>query len=400
MSALLTGLVALAPLAVDMFLPSMPAMALSFKSDPATVQLTVTVFLLTYAVSQLGFGPTSDRWGRRPIMLAGLVLFALSGLVCMLAPTINILITGRALQGFASGCGPTLSRAVVRDVYERDRAARVLAYMATAMTLAPILGPIAGGFLEVWLGWRSIFVLLTVLGFLFLAFVWIGLPETNRQRDPLALQPRRMLSNYKILLSSRAYVGYTLVVTFMFGGHFAFITGSAFVLIDVLHVSPDIYGFCFGFVAFGIMTGAFTAGRLMPRLGINRIIAAGTLVGMGGGLLLAALNLWGDPSVVRIVGPMYVFAVGMGMVMPPAMAGAIAPFPQIAGLASAALGFLQMSAAALYGIALGQMYDGTARPMVIAITLAGIGAVVSFFLVAPYRPSPESGGVPSGQTGS
>jgi DHA1 family bicyclomycin/chloramphenicol resistance-like MFS transporter len=388
MSALLTAMVALAPFAVDMFLPSMPAMARAFDTPPARVQLTVTLFIFTYAVSQLVFGPFSDRFGRRPMMLSGLVLFTLAGIACLVAPTINVLIAARAVQGFAAGSGPVLGRAVVRDVYERERAARVLAYMASAMAMAPILAPIVGGFLQVGLGWRSVFAVLTGLGLVLLLPVWAGVPETNRRLDAAALAPRRMLANYAVLLRNRAYVGYTLVVAFMFAGQFAFISGSAFVLVDIVGVSPDVFGFCFGFVAFGLMTGAFLAGRITLRLGVNRLIGLGTALGTAAGLLLAVLNWGAAPSVWSIVLPMYGFAVGAGLVMPSAMAGAISPFPHMAGLASAVLGFLQMAASALYAMGVGAWYDGTARPMTVAIAMAATGALLAFHLAAPYRVTP------------
>jgi DHA1 family bicyclomycin/chloramphenicol resistance-like MFS transporter len=168
----------------------------------------------------------------------------------------------------------------------------------------------------------------------------------------------------------------------MFSGQFAFISGSAFVLIEILGVSPDAYGLCFGLAAFGIMTGAFTAGRLVPRTGIHPLVVAGTLLGAAGGGLMAVLAWAGIWTVAAVIGPMYVFAVGVGLVMPTGIAGAIGPFPRMAGLASAVLGFLQMTGSALYGIVVGRLYDGSPRPMATAIAVAGGTALVGYWAVS------------------
>ena len=389
MGILLTSLVALTPFAIDMFLPSMPAMAVGFGVPPVQVQLAVTLFLLSYAVSHLVYGPLSDRFGRRGVLLAGLGVFTLAGLVCAGTTSIHMLIAARVLQGFAAGAAPVMARAVVRDVYAPQHGARVFAHMATAVALAPTLAPIMGGFLQVWVGWRSVFFALGALGALVLGAVWLALPETNRFRDPDALRPARMLRNYRTLATHRAFMGYALVLAFVFGGQFTFISGSSFVLIDLLGVSPDVYGFCFGLVAIGFMIGAFFTGRLTGRWGIDRMILTGGALSAGAGLALAGLG-WlglapGLGGVAGIVAPMTLYAVGGGMIMPSAMAGAIGPFPRMAGLASALAGFMQMAGAAGYSMAVGALYNGTAVPMTSGIGVAGVGALLVFMLIGPYR---------------
>ena len=243
---LLTGLSGLPPLSIDMFLPSMPAMVREFQTQPTHIQPAVTFFLIALGAAQLVFGPLSDRYGRRPILLIGLSCYALAGLGCLFAPTVGALILARVLQGFAGGSGPSVSRAVVRDIYGEIHAARIMSYMATAIALAPILAPILGGFLQAYFGWQAVFVVLSALGVLFFfGYLWT-VPETNNLMDPTALNPTRMRANYRDLLSSRQYLGYTFMVAILFWGMFAFITNSSFVLITELGVSPQLYGFCFG----------------------------------------------------------------------------------------------------------------------------------------------------------
>jgi len=384
-AVVLTAVVAIGALSIDMTLPSLPATAQALEARPETLQLTVTLFLAGFALAQLIHGPLSDRLGRRRVLLAGLAVYVAGGLACWAAPSARLLVLARILQAVGAGSGPVIGRAVIRDLYEPARAARVLGYMGTAMALTPILAPIVGGVLHVAFGWRAVYLALAACGAVFLGVATLLVPETNTRRDPDALRPGHLATNAADLLGDRTFVGYVLVVALMFGGQFAFISGSAFVLIEVLALSPDLYGLCFGLVAFGIMTGSFLAARLTARAGIDRLIAAGTALGAAAGCLMAALAAGGVWTVPAVIAPMYVFAVGLGIVLPTAIAGAIGPFARTAGLASAVLGFLQLTAAAAYGIVVGRFYDRTPVPMAVAIAVAGLAAVGAHRLVRGGR---------------
>src|SRR6267142_607415 len=328
----LTAVVGLGALSIDMFLPSLPTIAAVFGAEPATAQLTVTLFLMAFAASQLVYGPLSDRFGRRWVLIGGLALYSVAGLACALAPTIGVLIGARVLQALGGGAGPVVARAVIRDLYDRERAARVFSYMGMAQSLNPMLAPILGGYVHEAFGWRAIFFVLAGAGALFVALMIAGVPETNTRRDPHALRPGQMGRNVAELLTDRSYVAYVLVNALMFGGQFAFISGSSFVLIGVLGVSPSGFGLCFGSVAVGIMTGTFLSGRFGARLGLDHTILAGTMLGAAAGLILAAVA-----------------------------------------------GFLQMTGSALYSVAVGRFWDGTARPLTTAIAVAGITALLCFW---------------------
>jgi DHA1 family bicyclomycin/chloramphenicol resistance-like MFS transporter len=382
---LLTAVVGLGALSIDMFLPSLPAIATAFGAAPATAQLTITLFLMAFAASQLVYGPLSDRFGRRWVLIGGLALYAVSGLACALAPTISILIGARVLQALGGGVGPVVARAVVRDLYERERAARVLSYMSMVQSLNPMLAPIVGGHVHEAFGWRAVFLVLAGLGTCFVALMTAGVRETNVHRDPDALRPGQMAHNAGVLLTDRSYLAYVLVNALMFGGQFAFISGSPFVLIEVLGVSPGVFGLCFGAVSLGIMTGTFLSGRFGGVLGLDRTIRCGTVLGAAGRVALALLAWSGVLTVASIVAPMYVFAAGLGLTLPSGMAGAIGPFPRMAGLAAAVAGFVQMTGSALYSVAVGRFYDGTARPMTGAIALAGVTALACFWWLKGRR---------------
>ncbi|HKZ06885.1 MAG TPA: multidrug effflux MFS transporter [Methylomirabilota bacterium] len=386
-AVLLTAVVGLGALSIDMFLPSLPALARAYGTTAATAQLTVTLFLAGLAPAQLVWGPLSDRFGRRRTLISGLALYAAAGLVCARAPGIRTLILARIVQAFGAGSGQVIARAIVRDVYPRAEAARVLGLMGTAQALNPILAPVIGGLLHATFGWRSVFYVLAGFGAMFFLTAVAVTPETNVEPDATALQPARFVENVATVLGDPAYLGYVAVVTFMFSGQFAFISGSSFVLIGALGVSPAVYGFCFAAVAVGIMTGSFITARLAGRIAGDRLILTGTGLGAAAGLVMAGLAWGGVSGVAAVIAPMFFFSLGLGLSNPSAVAGAVGPYPHMAGLAAAVLGVMQMTGSALYGITVGHLSDGTATPMALAIATAGLTAFIGFALLRRRRPT-------------
>jgi DHA1 family bicyclomycin/chloramphenicol resistance-like MFS transporter len=388
-AVLLTALVAFGAISTDLYLPSLPAIGRAFASDTAEVQLTLSVFLVGFAFSQVVYGPLSDRYGRRPVLIGGLGLYVAASLACMAAPSIELLIAARFLQALGACAGVVLGRAVVRDVYGRERAAKALSYMSMAMALAPALGPILGGLLQVWFGWRANFLVLAAFGTGSLLGVFLLLPETGPQRGPAETSTAQMLRNYLILARDPVYLGHVLVTAFAYSGIFAFISGSSFVLIEVLGLSPDQYGLCFAAVVAGYMIGTFASGRFSLALGLERLMLAGALIGLAGGALALGLALSGLLDVAAVVAPVFLFMIGAGLMLPNAIAGAIAPYPMMAGTASAFLGVVQMGVAAAVGIAVGHLHDGTARAMTGALAIVALGALISR-LVLVRRCEPRS----------
>ena len=384
-SAVLIGAVALGPISTDLYLPSVPWIGRDLGANVAGTQLTLSVFLAAFALAQIPVGPRSDRFGRRPILLTGFAIYVLASIACAFAPSIELLIVARALQAIGACAGVVLGRAIVRDIYGRDRAARMLAYIGSAMALAPMVGPILGGIVQETLGWRWNFGILTAFGAVALALAWHGLAESNTQRDPTALDPARMTANFAKLLRHRAFVGFALTVAFSYAGLFAFISGSSFVLIDALGVPTEQFGFFFALGVIGYMTGTQIAGRLTMRMGIARMIWLGGAVSLAGGAAMVALApVAADKSwaAFAVALPMACYMIGTGIVMPNAQAGALAPFPQMAGAASALMGFLQMAIASAVGIVFGQIHDGTPLPMALLVAASACGSLASFVALA------------------
>jgi DHA1 family bicyclomycin/chloramphenicol resistance-like MFS transporter len=255
------------------------------------------------------------------------------------------------------------------------------------MALAPAIGPIVGGYLHLWFGWKSSFYTLAVIGAVLLLSAISALAETNVHRNPHATDLRHLLGNYRTVLMHRGFFGYALCVAFSYSGIFAFISGSSFVLIDVLHVAPEHFGLYFAVVVAGYMTGTFSSARLTLRLGIDRMISFGALLAAVAGSTMALLARLGVYTIPAVIAPTFFCLVSAGLVMPNAMAGAIGPFPKMAGAASALLGFTQMSVAALVGYLVGHLHNGTPLPMAIAMACVGWGALASYRLLVRHGPA-------------
>jgi len=386
-AVLLTAVVAFGPISTDLYLPSLPGIAQHFGTDAAAAQLTLSVFLGGFAIGQVFYGPLSDRFGRRPVLVAGIAVYLAASMACAIAESIQALILSRMFQAVGACSGVVLARAIVRDLYAPERAGTVLAYMGSAMAVAPMIGPVIGGQLEINFGWRANFVALMGFATVILLSVVGVLDETNKRLDPDALRPRRILGNFVEMLSSSRFLGCLLAASFCYSGLFAFISASSFVLIDVVELTPDVFGFCFAAVVFGYMLGAISAGRLIQGLGLDKVMLLGGLLTASGGpvMLLLAYLSQADIAVLEIILPMAAYAAGVGLVMPTTTAAAIGPYPEKAGAASSVLGFIQMCLAAAVGVTVTYLLDGTAVPMAMAIALCGVGTLASIVLLRGVR---------------
>jgi len=380
-AVLLTALVAFGPISTDLYLPSLPAMADAFGTSVSQAQLTLSVFMAGFATGMLIYGPLADRLGRRPVLIGGIAIYVTASIACLLAENIDALIVARFFQAIGACCGPVIGRAVVRDIYDRTEAARMLSTMASAMALAPAVAPIVGGWLFTLFGWQANFLLLTLLGIGVLIAILKLLGETCPHKDPGATRPGRIFGTVTFLLRNRVFLGYTLVVSFGFAGLFSFISGSSFVIIDVLGLAPEYFGFAFMAVVFGYIVGAFSGGRLSGRVGIDRLIAIGTMLAVlaGGG---AAVFSWlGIQSLATLIPFISLYFFATAWIIPLGTAGAMAPFPRIAGSVSSLLGFIQMTIGATAGFLVGALHDGTTHSLTTLMTLAGVLSMTAFWLV-------------------
>lgn len=377
-TVLITLCVALGPLSTDMYLPALPSLTGFFETSIDKVQLTLSVFFLGFAFAQLIYGPLSDRFGRKPLLISGLSLFMLASIGCIFATSIEQLIFYRFLQAVGGCAGPVLGRTIVRDTHGAKHSAKVLSHIGTAMALAPAIAPILGGYINNLFDWQSIFIFLAVYGGISIFLLIKNVPETCPEEKHHSIHPVLILKNFGFLLSHRNYVGYVLTCSFIFSGLFSFLSGSSFVLIEFLGIESQYFGYYFTGMVFGYMTGTFIAGHLTLKWGINRLIIWGTSISAIAGIAMNSFALLEIYGVVFIIAPMYFFMVGVGIVMPQTMAGALAPFPKLAGTASSLLGFLQSITAAIVGTVVGHLYTGTPVVMTTSIALMGCLAFISF----------------------
>ncbi len=375
LTALLSLLTALGPLAVDMYLPSFPDIARLLATEPATVQLTLSLYMASYAIGQVVYGPLSDRYGRLPVMRAALAIYCVASLACALAPDIELLLAARMLQALGSSGAIVLARAIVRDLYSGARAGRELSLMGAIMALAPVLAPMIGGALQSAFGWRSHFVLHMAIGLTAAAVVWRKLPETMHSPSG-PLSPRAILSAYAEIARNRAVLAYVAMLAVSFAGVFAWISGSSFVLQEIYGLSALTYGLAFAAASGGYLAGTAIATRIVQPLGLDRTIGIGAASLAAGGLFAVAAIPLGGSSAILLIAAMALYAAGMGLVQPQTVAGAMMPFPQRAGTASSLLGVTQMVCAAVCGAIVGQLLGTSAWPVAIPLAVTGLGTLL------------------------
>jgi len=375
--AILVAITAVGPMALNIYIPSMPGIQQLFATDYATVQLTLTLYLAATAIAQLFVGPLSDRFGRRPVVLTGMVLFTLASIAALAATSISQLILARVLQAIGACTGIALSRAMVRDMHTQDAAASQMAYIMMAMVVAPMLAPALGGYLDVLFGWRASFLVLTAVGLLVIFWAWYALHETHFQLRPFP-GPAGLIGNYVRLLQVPLFVSYAATLAFSSGMFFAFLAGAPYIMVNLMERSPGEYGVLFIVISLGYMSGNFLSGRLSQRLGVERMITLGCGIGVSGAVLLFSLS--GVMQPLALFAPMVIITFSNGLTMPNATAAAVGAKPGMFGTASGLAGFIQLAVGALATIAVGLLQEHFTGAMSAVILCSGLIALSSFLI--------------------
>ncbi|MCZ8182914.1 MAG: multidrug effflux MFS transporter [Beijerinckiaceae bacterium] len=370
LTILLGFLTALGPLSTDLYLPSLPSIARHFGVASGQAQLTLSAYLIGFATGLPLYGPVSDRIGRKKVVLFGLALYGCANLISAIAPSLEVLIASRGLQGLGAAAPLVVARAMVRDLHEGRRAAQELARMGTIMGVVPAIAPILGVGLELGFGWRSNFVATALLAAGLAAVVVSALPETLRQRATTPLTVFTVVGGFGALLRDRRFLPFALLAAACYSGLFAFISGSSFVYQQHFRLTPFLFAVSFVVMVLGYMAGAFLAQRLALRYDQRRMLLTGALLQSGGGLaMVAGLLLGFGPAAITL--PMVAYAAGVGFTLPQSHAGAMMHFPEKAGAASSLLGVIQMGFAAVVGAQVGAWIDK--GPMVLAGAVAVLG---------------------------
>ena len=385
---LLAALGALGPLSVDVYLPAMPTMMAALDTDIRHMHLTLSSYLTGFALFHLACGPLADRFGRKPILISGTVLFVAACIGCSLSETVDELVFFRFIQGVGACVGPTLARAVARDIFGPTRAARALSLIAMMMALAPAIAPAMGGVMMLWLPWPSIFVFLAVYGIAMIMLIHVFLGESLPQRQ--SLHPLSILVNYGTLLRSPMFLMATFASGFMYAGFLAYLASSGFVYIDMLGVPVEYFGLTFITSVLGYMAGSGLSARLTKSYTSEQMVLAGAaLAAVAAGTVWIGAQLLPDSIAVMML-PMMFYCMGIGLILPNAMAIALSPFPYIAATASALLGFVQMSLSAFATAIVGNyLVDSPAPVLNFMLAISGLALLLSVVLFR-VRAHPKS----------
>jgi len=364
---LLSLLLGLQPITTDLYLPALPVITASFGAPMAQAQLTLTALLLAFGVSQLVWGPLSDRFGRRPVLLLGLSAYVLAAIGSALAPSMAALIVWRVVQGAAMGAAVMCARAIVRDLYAPLQGARVMSKGLSGLGVIAFLSAPTGGLLTDLSHWRVALLVLAVFGAVCLGLIAWRFEETLPHKNPHALQPGTLLSTWKGILRNPTFLAFSALSAASYGGLFTFLAASSFVFMNVLGLNTTQYGALMALNSLAYIGGTFLCRHWLPRYGVRRSLKWAGVLSLSGGTLMALPSLLGVQNVWAIMPAQLLFIIGHGIHQPCGQSGAVGPFPHAAGAASALNGFLMMLAAFAMGSWLGRHMDGTVLPLTLGV---------------------------------
>ncbi len=378
--ALLLGLLPmLMPLSVDGSVALMPAVATYFSAGIEPVQMSLSSLVLGVAVGQLVYGPLSDRYGRKPIILFGILCYSLFAAICSQAPNVESLIFLRFLQGFFACSGVIVARAVIRDLFDREAGARLFALIMGIHGIMPTIAPAVSGWMTEEFGWQSVFWAMSLFGMLTGLAILLGLSETNSQKNPKALNLKSMVCNFGEIINNRNFRSHAVCASFMYGALMAYYAGAPVCLIEYLGLTPKVVGMVMAVPMVFYCIAQITVARFVHVVGIQQLIRVGTCIGSLASAALLLFVLCGQINVYTLMGPIVVILVALAFVVPSTTAGAMSPFAKIAGAASSLLGFIQFLAAAGGMFLIAVLNDGTPLPMAGVIFVCAVGAFVSYF---------------------
>lgn len=375
-------LMILMQMTTDQYIPSLPAITKIFNTNEASIQLTLSLFMLGLSISHVFYGPLSDKVGRKPPLMFGVGLSILGSLCCFLAPSVLVLIIGRFIQGFGIGCCGSVGRSLVRDLFTDRVLSKIGSYVGIVSVFIMVASPVLGGYIQEHFGWRVNFLFLFVFGLIIWLFALCTLPETNKKLNPEATKFKVMRDNYFTLLRSKVFLGYALCACFACAGLLAYLAIAPFLFQDVLGLSPVQFGQLTIFIAGAICISGIINSQMVMSKGVSYMVFIGIIFMIIGGLAMLALALLGMKNVLSIMIPVSLFSIGVGFTFINAFAGAFHPFPHMAGTVGALYACMQdLSAALSTGIvAFGQWYGQYSLAVIFLIL--GVSSLVSWYYLA------------------
>ncbi|OED45770.1 hypothetical protein ACH42_04730 [Endozoicomonas sp. (ex Bugula neritina AB1)] len=383
----LGALTALGPMAIDLYLPALPAIAKDMGEPLSQIQYSLSAYTIAFAISQLLYGPLSDRFGRRVIMFPGIVGYIITNFLAAFCTDATQLILVRVLQAMSAGAIMVTIPAMIRDLFPREQVARMLSSILLVMTVAPLIAPLLGGQMLKYFGWQSLFILLGSLGFLSMILAWAKVKETLTKENRLIVPPAQLATNYMNVIRNREAMGCILCHSFFFGGMFAFIAGSPFVYIELFEVPPEEYGLLFGANILAMAIANMINMRLIGHVQLFTIFRAGCMLAAVAACVVLFSAITGTAGLAGIMMPIIIYIACIGFTGPNSNALALAHFPKSAGTANALAGALRFTVGGIAAALVGVLHDGTVIPMAAVMALCGGLSMLSLLLV-------KNGGLP------
>ena len=387
--AILVAITSLSPLSIQIFVPAMPAAATDLGASPGAIQLTVTLYLFAVALGQLVYGPLSDRFGRRPVLLLGLLIYVAAAVMAAVAASASALIAARVFQAISACSGMVLGRAMVRDGSTVAESARRLALLSFALSVAPAAAPVIGGYISAWIGWRGVFVVLASCGAAVLLASLLVLPESNQARID-RIDVGSMIRTYVRLLRSRLFVAFTICGTFNTASFYGFVSASPFLLTDMLQQSQEAIGVYYMAIIGSYSFGSAVSGRLAGRISGLRAMVIGTGINLASMLWMFIAAYADAVTVLSLVGPVALLNVAAGILVPFAISGAISTDARTVGAAAGLYGSCHMAYGGVCTLLAGSWHDGTARPVATIMFISVLIAAGALAIVGrPRKTSPD-----------
>lgn len=375
-------LAATGPLSIDMYLPSLPSIQTDLGASAAHAQLSLSAFLIGYALGQLLYGPISDRFGRKPVLLTGMLAYTTTSFLCTLSSNIETLIVLRFLQALGGGSGIVLARAIISDYFPPNEAAQVLSLVSIVTLLGPLVSPIIGGYLLVLAGWHSIFWLLTALGVLFFLMVFFGFSESHPAEKRQKLNLISTFRAYVDVILHKDAFGYIACGGLGAGVFFAYIGNSPFVFIELFGIRPEYFGYLYGIVVSGMMSAAIINSRMVLRYGLNKMIDHGNIIRLIGVVILLLVSYFRIGGITAMLFALIVTISPTIIINVNAAVGLLHLFPRLTGTASAVSGAAIFATGAVSGFIVGFLHDGTVMPMVITMALFTVTSTAAYWMVS------------------
>ncbi|MGZ0247008.1 MAG: multidrug effflux MFS transporter, partial [Alphaproteobacteria bacterium] len=378
LAGLLGLLPMLLPLTVDGSLPLVSVVPAYFQTSTAYVQYSLSAAVLGIALGQLVYGPLSDRFGRKPVLIGGISLYIATAIACSMAANIEQLIGLRFLQGFFACSGIIVARAIIRDLFDREAGARLFALMMGVHGIMPTIAPFISGWVTQEYGWRNVFWVMAGFALFALLSVMFGLSETNKARTANAVQPSVLFRNYRMILRDRAFRSYATCACFMYGALMAYFAGAPVGLIQYLGLSPVEFGIAMAVPMIFYMVAQIGVARIAPGIGMDRMIRVGVIMAATAGIGMLVFVTSGIINIYTLMGPVVLILTSLAFISPGTTAGAMSPFAHMAGAASSLLGFIQFVAAATATAVIGVLNDGTPYPMAAVICICTVCALIAY----------------------